>query len=122
MSKWVNTDIDAIHIADDWGSQNALLISPNMWREYYKPIYKQYCDMAHSKGKYVIMHSDGFVEEIIPDMIEIGVNALNLQIFCMDIEKLAKQYHHKVAFWGEIDRQFTQPFGTPQDMIDSEIG
>jgi len=119
MEKWVNTDIDAIHIADDWGTQKSLLISPDMWREYYKPVYKQYCDIARKHGKYVIMHSDGFVEPIIPDLIEIGVNALNLQIFCMDIEKLASLYHHKVTFWGEIDRQFIQVFGSPQDMRDA---
>lgn len=119
MNKWVNTDIDAIHIADDWGTQKSLLISPVMWKQYYKPMYKQYCDMAHSKGKFVIFHSDGFTEDIIPDLIEIGVDALNLQIFCMNIEDLAHKYHYKVAFWGEIDRQFIQPFGTPQDMIDA---
>ena len=116
MEMWIKTDIDAIHIADDWGSQNALLISPEIWREYFKPIYKQYCDMAHKMGKYVIMHSDGFVEAIIPDLIEIGVNALNLQIFCMDMEKIADLYHHKVAFWGEIDRQWIQVYGTSDDM------
>jgi len=116
MNMWGNTNVDALQFADDWGSQRALLISPDMWREYFKPLYKQYCDLAHSHGKYILMHSDGYVAEIIPDLIEIGVDALNLQIFCMDIEELANRYHHKVAFWGEIDRQYTQAFGTEEDM------
>ena len=116
MEMWCNTAVDAVQFADDWGSQTSLLISPATWREYFKPMYRQYCELAHSKGKYILMHSDGYVAEIIPDLIEIGVDALNLQIFCMDIERLAELYHHKVAFWGEIDRQYIQVFGSVQDM------
>jgi uroporphyrinogen decarboxylase len=116
LEKWAQTDIDSIQIADDWGSQNSLLISPAMWREYFKPVYKQYCDIAKKNNKFVLMHSDGFIEDILDDLIEIGVNAINSQLFCMDIEKLAQKYHHRLAFWGEIDRQYIQVFGKPEDM------
>lgn len=116
MEMWCNTGVDAVQFADDWGAQHSLLISPAMWREIFKPLYRQYCDLAHRKGKYILMHSDGYVADIIPDLIEIGVDALNLQIFCMDIERLADLYHHQVAFWGEIDRQQVQVFGTEADM------
>lgn len=116
MEMWCDTQVDAVQFADDWGSQISLLISPAMWREYFKPMYRQYCELAHSKGKTILMHSDGYVADIIPDLIEIGVDALNLQLFCMDIEKIAELYHHKVAFWGEIDRQHIQVFGTEDDM------
>jgi uroporphyrinogen decarboxylase len=113
---WVNTDVDGIHIEDDWGTQLALLISPKMWREYFKPIYKDYCDLAHSKGKFVVMHSDGQISDIIPDMIEIGVDAVNAQLDCMDIEKVALQYSGKIAFWGGFDRQYLLPFGTTEEV------
>jgi len=116
MEMWCRTGVDAVQFADDWGSQKSLLISPVTWREYFKPLYRQYCDLAHSNGKYILMHSDGYVADIIPDLIEIGVDALNLQLFCMDIEQLADRYHHQVAFWGEIDRQYIQVFGTEDDM------
>jgi len=112
---WVKTDVDGLHIADDWGSQTALLISPKKWREFYKPCYAQYCALAHKHGKYVIMHSDGYTESILGDLVEIGVNAINTQIFCMDMDKLAEKYHGKLAFWGEIDRQNLLPHGTPED-------
>ncbi len=112
---WVNTKIDALHIADDWGSQSSLLISPKMWREMFKPYYKEYCDLAHQHGKYVIMHSDGYIYDIIEDLIEIGVDAVNSQLFCMDIDQLAEKFHGRIAFWGEIDRQTTLPFGTEED-------
>ena len=73
---------------DDWGTQISLLINPQIWREIFKPMYKDYCDLAHSKNKYVFFHSDGFIEQIYPDLVEIGVDAINSQLFCMDIENL----------------------------------
>jgi uroporphyrinogen-III decarboxylase len=87
-----------------------------MWREYFRPVYKQYCDMARQYGKFIIMHSDGFIVDIIPDMVELGIYAVNSQLFRMPIEELAKTYHHKICFWGEIDRQHIQVFGSPEDM------
>lgn len=116
VERWAETDVDAIQIADDWGTQRSLLISPEMWREYFKPVYRQYCEIARKHHKYVVMHSDGFIEDILDDLVEIGVNAINSQLFCMDIEKLAEKYHHKLAFWGEIDRQYIQVFGSTDDV------
>jgi uroporphyrinogen decarboxylase len=116
VEMWANTDVDAIHLEDDWGTQLSLLISPKLWREFFKPIYKDYCDIAHSKGKYVVMHSDGNITDIIPDMIEIGINAVNAQIDCMNVESLAEKFHGKMAFWGGFDRQNLLPFGTTEEV------
>lgn len=119
MKMWAETDVDGVSFMDDWGSQNALLISPALWRKFYKPLYKDYCDILHSKGKYAFMHSDGNIESIYPDLIEIGVDAINSQLFCMDIEKLGSQYVGEIVFWGEIDRQKILPFGKTQDVYDA---
>jgi len=115
MEMWAKTDVDGVSFMDDWGSQLSLLISPDMWREFFKPLYKDYCDIIHGSGKYVFFHSDGNIEAIYPDLIEIGINAINSQLFCMDIKKLS-QYKGKIVFWGEIDRQFVLPFGTTDDV------
>ena len=116
ISMWADTDVDGVSITDDWGSQTALLISPDMWRKVFKPLYKDYCDILHKKGKKLFFHSDGHIEAIYPDLVEIGVDAVNSQLFCMDIEKLAKLYKGKITFWGEICRQKTLPFGTVEDV------
>jgi len=100
----VKTDVDGITFMDDWGSQISLLISPSLWREIFKPLYKEYVDIMHKKGKYAFFHSDGFIEAIYPDLVEIGVDAINSQLFCMDIEKLIGLYGDKLTFWGG-DRQ-----------------
>ena len=89
------SDIDGISVSDDWGSQQNLLISPKLWREMFKPLYADYCRVTKAVGKYFFMHSDGNISSIYPDLIEIGVDALNSQLFCMDIEELARLYKGK---------------------------
>jgi len=102
---WTSTDVDAISFMDDWGSQGSLLINPSTWRELFKPLYKDYCQMAKAAGKKVFMHSDGNIQSIYPDLIEIGVDALNSQLFCMDMDYLRDNAKGRICFWGEIDRQ-----------------
>jgi hypothetical protein len=101
---------------DDWGAENALLISPAMWVEYFKPLYRDYVEMAHAHDKFALMHSDGHILSIYPHLVEIGVDALNSQLFCMPIEELGARFKGQITFWGELDRQHILPFGTPEDV------
>jgi hypothetical protein len=117
--RWVDTDVDGILFMDDWGSQKSLLISPQMWRAFFKPLYKDYCDLIHSKNKYAFFHSDGQIEQIYPELIDVGVDAVNSQLFCMDMENIGKKYKGKITFWGEIDRQHILPFGTKGQVADA---
>ena len=110
---------DGVTFMDDWGTQRSLLISPVVWRKYFKPMYKEYCKIIHAGGKYAFFHTDGNTESIFGDLIEIGVDALNSQLFCMDMERLGKQYAGKVTFWGELDRQHILPFGTEEEVRES---
>ena len=116
MELWSKTAVDAVGFMDDWGTQHNLLISPVLWREIFKPMYKDYCDILKAKSKYVFFHSDGHTQEIIPDLIEIGIDALNTQLFCMDIEELGRKFKGRITFWGEIDRQNILPFGSVEDV------
>ncbi len=115
LTLWCKTDVDGIFIMDDWGSQNSLLISPAMWRKIFKPLYKAYADISHEHGKKIFMHSDGYIIDIIPDLIEIGIDALNCQIFCMGVENLC-QFKGRITFWGEICRQQLLPNGSTDDI------
>lgn len=116
IEMWAATDVDAVNFMDDWGTQHSLLISPQLWQDIFKPMYKAYCDILKSKGKYVFFHSDGHTKAIIPELIEIGVDAINTQIFCMNIEELAADFKGKITFWGEICRQNILPFGTSDEV------
>jgi uroporphyrinogen decarboxylase len=116
LELWADTDVDGLMFMDDWGAQRTLLISPKMWRAIFKPLYKEYIDLAHSKGKYIFMHSDGCIADVIPDLVELGLDALNAQLFTMDIEDLGRRFAGKITFWGEIDRQHLLPYGSRQDI------
>ena len=112
---WAKTDVDSLKFMDDWGSQRILLINPALWREYFKPMYAEYAQVAHSYGKKLFMHSDGHILDIYPDLVEIGVDAVNSQVFCMGTQNL-EPFAGKITFWGEIDRQNLLPSGTPDDI------
>jgi uroporphyrinogen decarboxylase len=114
---WCQTEVDGIWFMDDWGAQRALLISPQMWRKIFKPLYADYIRIIHDHGKKAFMHSDGCITDIIGDLVQLGLDALNSQIFCMDIESLGRQYKGKLAFWGEMDRQHLLPYGSEEDIV-----
>ena len=116
METWAATDVDGVVFMDDWGAQTSLLISPEAWREVFKPLYRDYCDILHRHDKFAFFHSDGHIADIFHDLVEVGIDAINSQLFCMDIESLAEHFRSRVTFWGEIDRQWTLPLGTPNDV------
>jgi len=108
--------LDGVHFRDDWGTQQALLIRPALWREFFKPAYARMFDVAGRSGKHVWFHSDGVIAEIIPDLIELGAHVLNPQCNCMPGRRLSSLIAGKVCLLGDLDRQWTLPRGTPQDV------
>ncbi|MGE5357480.1 MAG: uroporphyrinogen decarboxylase family protein [Bacteroidales bacterium] len=116
VEAWAQTAVDAIVLMDDWGMQNRMLVSPVVFRKIFKPFYKDYCDIARRYGKFVFMHSDGQILDIIDDLIEVGVHALNSQIHCMGPSELGRRFAGRLTFWGEMDRQHLLAFGTPADV------
>ena len=115
MEFWVKSDVDAIMFMDDWGAQQQLLIPPRVWDELFKPLYKDYCDLAHAHDKFILMHSDGHISEIYESLVEVGVDAVNSQLFCMDMAGLKQRVKGKITFWGEIDRQHILPSNDPEE-------
>jgi uroporphyrinogen decarboxylase len=113
LERWSRTDVDGLTFMDDWGSQNNLLISPRRWRELFKPLYAEYVRIAHAAGRKAFMHSDGHILAIYEDLIEIGVDAINSQLFCMDWQELVRRAKGRITFWGEVDRQHVLPAADP---------
>ena len=112
-------DVDAVAFADDWGTQDSLIISPNMWREFFKPRYKKQFDFAHEQGLHVYFHCCGYIAEIIPDLIEIGVDMLNLsQPNIFDIKKLGEEFGGKTCFVCPVSYQTTSLFGSKAEIYE----
>jgi len=109
--------IDAFHFGDDWGQQEGLIIDPDMWRSFFKKRLRKLYDEVHAAGLPVSIHSCGDITQIIPDLIEIGVNMIcPLQAEAMDFNFLKKEYGKDLAFWGGVSTQKTLPFGSPEDV------
>jgi len=112
---WARTNVDALVIMDDWGAQRSLLVRPSMWRELFKPLYADYARVAHEHGKKMFMHSDGHITDILDDLIEIGIDAINAQLFVMDIEELGRRFRGRITFWGGMCVQRVLSRGTTAD-------
>ena len=107
------------YVAEDFGSQETLMYSPQQIRTFFIPRMKKMMDLAHSAGAYVFHHSDGAVRKIIPDMIEAGIDVLNpIQWICQGMERegLKKDFGDKIIFHGGVDNQYTLPFGSVEEV------
>jgi uroporphyrinogen decarboxylase len=110
---------DMIWLGDDWGSQTNLLLDPAVWNEFFKPRYTRLCSeiKAINKDIHIAFHSDGCVYDIIPGLIEAGVDVLNpIQTECVDPGILKKKYGKNLCFFGGVAVQSTLPTGTPEDI------
>jgi uroporphyrinogen-III decarboxylase len=83
-------------------------------------MYEDYVAIARRYGKYVFMHSDGNILDIMDDLVAIGIDALNSQVACMGIETLGRRFAGRITFWGEIDRQILLARGTLPE-IEAEV-
>ena len=105
--------IHAFYFTDDWGTQLAPFISRGLWQKFFKPRYARIFAEAHALGWDVWMHSCGKITDIIEDLIEIGVNVLNLQQpRALGIEEIGRRYAGRVAFSSLCDIQATLPTGS----------
>lgn len=114
-------DVDAVMFGDDWGQQNSLLFSKNMWINFIKPHLKRLYAAVKDSRKAVFHHSCGRVQELFPDLIEIGLDVFNpFQPDVMDIFDIKKKFGKKLTFYGGVSVQKLLPFGTP-DVIKSHV-
>jgi uroporphyrinogen decarboxylase len=115
--------VQVVAQGDDLGMQTGSIISPKMYRQFIKPRHKQLFDFIHSKTKAkVFLHSCGSVYNLIPDLIDVGVEILSPVQFTaarMDLARLKKEFGNDLTFWGGgVDTQHVLPRGTLQDIQD----
>lgn len=115
----VKRGVDMIWLGDDMGAQQSLLIDPDLWREFFKPrMAAIIADIKKANPAVkVAYHTDGCNYDIIPDLIEIGLDVLNpVQTECMDPAVLEEKYGDRLCFFGGIAVQSTLPYGTPDEI------
>ena len=111
--------IDIVRFGDDLGMQTGPQISPRMYREFFKPRHKLMWDRAKQLANVkVMLHCCGGVRELLPDLIDAGLDAINpVQISCagMNAQELKAEFGKEMVFWGGgCDTQTILPNGTPQ--------
>jgi len=113
--------VDVLWLGDDFGTQRGMLISPQLWREFFKERYARLIAAfkAQNPALKIAYHCDGYLEPIIPDLIEIGLDILNpIQPRAMDPAHVKRRFGDRLAFWGTVDVQHTFPFGSAQEVED----
>ncbi len=121
----VRGSVQVVVEADDLGTQERLLISPKLYREHIKPRHRRVFETirrASENEVHIFLHSCGSITEVIPDLVEIGVDALNpVQVSAagMDTRWLKKEFGNTLTFWGAgVDTQRVLPHGSPQEVRD----
>ena len=113
--------VQVVRVADDLGMQTGLLISPQLYRKYIKPRQKEFYSFIKQRTKAkLLIHSCGSIYQVIPDLIEIGIDAINpVQVSAKNMStlKLKEEFGDKLSFWGgSCDTQRVLPYGSPRQI------
>lgn len=99
---------EAVMFAEDWGTQDRLLVSPEVWHRMFKPGFERLCHTAHERGVFVLMHSCGYIYEAMEGMIEAGIDAFQFdQPELYGVGRLADEFGGRTTFWCPVDIQKT---------------
>jgi len=110
-------EFDGIALSDDYGTQQAMLISPRDWRRFVKPRLSEIYALAKRHGRTVFHHSCGNIFPIVGDLIDIGLDILHpIQPEAMDIFELKREFGRDLTFCGGVPTQTLLPYGTPDDV------
>ena len=117
IERFLGLGVDGFYFGDDYGGQANMLLSPPMWRKLIKPRLARLFAPIRAAGLPILMHSDGHIEPILPDLIEIGLNMYNpVQPEVTDFGWLRGTFGNQLAYYGGVSTQTTMPFGSPADV------
>ena len=106
IERYAECDADGYIFCDDWGLQDRLMISPDSWREVWKPRYERVYSAAHEAGLLTFLHSCGYIVDILDDFIEIGLDVIQMdQQLNMGLDALGERFGGRITFWCPVDIQ-----------------
>jgi uroporphyrinogen decarboxylase len=109
--------VDGGYYGDDYGAQKGMLFSPRTWRTLFKPRLARMFAVFQEAGLPVILHSDGDIAQILPDLVEIGLTTLNpVQPEVLDFQWLKKTFGENLSFYGGVSTQTVLPYGTSSEV------
>jgi len=117
IEKYARAGADGYMWCDDWGLQKRLMISPESWREIWKPRYARVYKAAHDAGLHTFLHSCGDITAILDDLIDSGLDVIQMdQQENMGLDLLGRKFGGRITFWCPVDIQATMVYGTLSDI------
>ena len=102
MEMWAASDVDGVALAEDLGWDVGPPRPAEVWREIFRPLVREYCAILRRADKFIFFHGGGNVAEILPDLVELGVDAVGCELARLNPERLAAEFRGKITFWGEL--------------------
>lgn len=124
LRHWLEMGVDVVEFGDDLGTQTASMVGPRHFRRYLAPTYSALYRMCHEAGALVAFHSDGYIMDIMDDILATGVDIINPQDLVNGIDALARQVKGRACIRLDVDRQSILPYGTPRQirqLIEHEV-
>lgn len=113
----VRFPIDGVHFGDDWGTQRGLMMGPRLWERFIKPRLARQYAAAKRAGKFVSIHCCGKVQELFPQLLDLGLDCFNpFQPEVMDVFEMKRLHGDRLSFWGGVSTQKLLPYGTTDDV------
>lgn len=115
--------IDITQVTDDFGSQTGLLISPKVFNYFFEAYYKRFIKLSKNHNIYVFHHDDGAIFDLLPELVDLGIDILNpiqWHLPGMELEKLKGSFGSRLCFHGGVDNQYVLPFGTLRE-VEEEV-
>jgi uroporphyrinogen decarboxylase len=103
LELWAKTQVDGIVLGDDLSWVAASQANLAIWRDAFKPLFRQYCSILHAHDKFVFYMSDGSVGEALDDLVELGVDAVHARFPLEDLERFAPRHRRRITFWGGVE-------------------
>jgi uroporphyrinogen decarboxylase len=106
--------IDVLGYGDDWGMETGLLFSRDLWGRFIRPHQERLYRVARDYGVLIFQHSDGRVQDLVPDLVDMGVDMLNVQRECNDWPTLIERFGERLTLWGGVSARTLDLAGAPQ--------
>lgn len=112
--QFMGLGVEAGRVSDDYGTQQSLLLSPDLWRIAVRPALARVVGFYKARGRLVFLHSCGHIKTIMNDLAGLGIDVFNIQTATNDLAALKREYQGQITIMGGIDTQDTMTRGTPE--------
>ena len=114
--------LDLVNLHDDWGHGTSTFLSPQTWRTMIKPHIKRITDFVHSKGLFFDIHSCGYIEPLLPDMVEIGIDGWSSVQCVNDVRTILRKFGRKICLTGGMDNKEVRASHLTAEQVHDLVG